>query len=201
MFEILNRFLSNCDEFVDDYLIVNVSIEICLGVLKLAELVRGVIVLGDLWKLEAFFLEDLLGVDFEDLDWVDSFLVDFGPLGHGVLVVAHIESSAEHVPLLIHMSDVSLELLLLLSLDLSQFLKGCLFLLLDFGKLDFILFLLLLFFVELFLELFLHLGDVEIRSWDWLSDLVLAVFVDNLETVLVASLGHQLFVRCVRFIL
>jgi len=82
--------LGNRDELLNEFFIVDISIEISLNGVKLSELIRSIIVLGDLWKFEAFFLEDLLGVDFEDSNWVDTFLVDFSPLTHGVLVVRHI---------------------------------------------------------------------------------------------------------------
>jgi hypothetical protein len=201
--EVLNRFLSNCDEFGNKLLIVNISIEISLSVVKLAELICSIIILGDLWKLEAFFLENLLGVDFKNINWVNSFCVDFGPLLHGVCVVRHIEISAEQVPFFIHLGNISRELFLLLLFDLSQFLESCLLFFLNFGKFFLILFLLLSFLVELFLHLNLHSRNIKIGSGDGLSNLMLRVFMNYLQFLsgLVNLLSHNLFTSWMWFVL
>jgi len=177
--EILNRFLGSRDELLNEFFVVDISIEISLNGLKLSELIGSIIVLGDLWKFEAFFLEDLLGVDFEDSNWVDTFLVDFSPLTQGILVVRHIEISAEQVPLFIHLRNISRVLFLLLLFDLGQFLESCLLFLLDLSKFYLVRFLLLLFLIELLLQLLLHVRDVKIGSWNGLSNFMLSIFMNN----------------------
>lgn len=112
---------------------------------------------------------------------MNSFFVDSSPLLHGACVVRHIEISAEQVPFLIHLGDISLELRLLLGFDLSQFLESCLLFFLNFSKFNFILFLLFFFLVELFLQLNLHTRDIKIGSGESLSYLMLRIFMNNFE--------------------
>jgi len=141
--EVFNRSLSNSDEFGNELLILNIHIEISLSGVKITELICSIIVLGNLWKLEAFVHENLLGVDFKKVNWVDTFLGNFTPLTNGVLIVGHIETSAEQVPFFIHLGNISRELLLLLFFDLSQFLESYLLFFLNIGKFDLVLFLLI----------------------------------------------------------
>lgn len=175
-----------------------------MGVVKLSELIGSIIVLSNLWKLESFFLEDLLGVDFEDSNWMNTFLVNFSPLTHGVLVVRHVESSAELVPFFIHLGDISSILLLLLRFDLGQFLESCLLLFLDLGKFNLILFLLLFLLIELLLQLLLHFRDIKISSGDRLSNLMLSIFMNNIQAFLRGGLwllSHNLLTSSMWFVL
>lgn len=85
--EVFDRFLSNRDEFGKECLIVEISIQIGLSHIKLAELFCSIIVLCNIWKLESFFLKNLSGVNLQFVDWVDSFFVNISPLTQSVLVV------------------------------------------------------------------------------------------------------------------
>lgn len=116
----------------------------------MAELFCSIIVLRNIWKLKSFFLKNLSGVDFKFINWVDSFFVNISPLTQSVLVVSHIEISAEQVPFFIHLRNIAIEFFVLLIFDFSQLLESLRLFFLNFGKFDLILF---LFFLFLIIEL------------------------------------------------
>jgi len=144
----------------------------------LAELFCSIIVLRNIWKLESFFLKNLSGVDFKFINWVDSFFVNISPLTQSVLVVSHIEISAEQVPFFIHLRNIAIEFFVLLIFNFSQLLESLRLFFLNFGKFNLILFLFFLFLIiELGQQLILQSrgannfnlsNDLFLLNWVWL---------------------------------
>lgn len=144
----------------------------------MAELFCSIIVLRNIWKLESFFLKNLSGVDFKFINWVDSFFVNISPLTQSVLVVSHIEISAEQVPFFIHLRNIAIEFFVLLIFNFSQLLESLRLFFLNFGKFNLILFLFFLFLIiELGQQLILQSrgannfnlsNDLFLLNWVWL---------------------------------